>query len=189
MSSKRIDPIEYARYSRELEGKMQEISHLGPEFQFAIRSAEGSGCPPGLVGDALKLASALQGKPGEGALEVYRDLEKNIAQTEKFVAAWQATGGTESKRLLAVAQRIQVALVELHAVADSAPPEVMQAIKADLRGFRGVSTVMIGVFVVIALLKYVGVLELAWYFVIPLGIFVSVICASLVLTLRSSLRD
>jgi hypothetical protein len=56
------------------------------QFLSAIRSAEAVGCAPALLRDAIELSSALSGEPGEYSLEVYWDMEKNLAQTEAFIA-------------------------------------------------------------------------------------------------------
>jgi hypothetical protein len=100
------------------------------QFLSATRSAEAAGCAPALLHDALQLGSSLSGKPGEGALEVYGDLDQDLAQTRAFIARWRDEASPESKQLIAVAQRIREALSEMIALVQSTPPEVMRAIRA-----------------------------------------------------------
>lgn len=200
-SDSAIDQRLYDRYSKPLEEKMRAISLLGPQFLSAIRSAEAAGCEPALLHDAVQLGSALSGKPGEGALEVYRDLDKNLRQTQAFIARWKRAASPESKRLVSIGQRIGEALVEMTALVDSTPPEVMHAIKAGVRqvrhltasereryDFKGSNLLMVAAFVIVLFLKYLGVLDLSWYFVVPIGIGAAVLAASLVSTIRFSRR-
>lgn len=196
-----IDQRVYERYSKPLEEKMRAISLLGPQFLSAIRSAETAGCAPALLSDAVQLGSALSGKPGEGALEVYCDLDKNLRQTQAFIARWREDASSESKRLVSVAQRIREALAEMTTLVESTPPEVMRAIKTGIGHvryltssekeryeFKGSNVVMMAAFGIVLLLKYLNVLNLSWYLVIPIGIGTAVLAAALVSTIRFSRR-
>lgn len=180
---------------------MRAISLLGPQFLSAIRSAEAAECSPAMVRDAVQLGSALSGKPGEGALEVYRDLDQNLAQVEAFIAQWRKAVSPESKRLVAVAQQIREALSEMSAFVQSTTPDVMRAIKSGVRqvryltatekeryDFKGSNVFMMAVFGIVALLKHVGVLDMSWYIVIPIGIGAAVLAAALISTIRFSRR-
>lgn len=180
---------------------MRAISLLGPQFLSAIRSAEATGCARALLHDAVQLGSELSGKPGEGALEVYRDLDKNLRQTQAFVARWKEEVSPESKRLVSVAQRIREALAEMTALVESTPPEVMRAIKAGVRhvryltasekeryDFKGSNVIMMAAFGIVLLLKYLGVLDISWHLVIPIGIGAAVLAAAVVSTIRFSWR-
>lgn len=180
---------------------MRAISLLGQQFLSAIRSAEVAGCAPALLHDAVELGSALSGKPGEGALEVYRDLEKNLAQTEAFIARWGGAPSPGSKPTVTVARGIRAALVEMTGLVESTPPEVMRAIQASVRqvryltasekeryDFKGSNFVMMAAFGTVLLLKYLEVIDLSWYLVIPIGIGAAVIAAALVSVIRFSRR-
>jgi hypothetical protein len=194
-----IDEQVYERYSKPLEEKIRAISLLGPQFLTAIRSAETAGCAPALLHDAIQLGSALSGNPGEGALEVYRDLDKNLRQTQAFIARWREEACPGPRRLVSVAQRICEALAEMTALVESTPPEVMRAIKAAVRqvrylraseeerhDFNGSNVVMIASFAIVLLLKFLEVLDLSWYLVIPIGVGAAVLAAALVSTIRFS---
>jgi hypothetical protein len=180
---------------------MQAIALLGPEFLAAIRAAQAAGCAPSLVADALRLGSALSGKPGDGAWEVYRDLGENLRQTDAFIARWNDDTNPGSKQLVSVARRIHQQLTELANLVDAAPPDVIQTSKAgghagqhlavsevERYDFAGSNALMLAAFGVVALLRYLEIIELSWYLVIPIGMGVAVLTAALVSTIRFSRR-
>ena len=130
------DQRQVDRYKK-LHGKqMRDLSRHWPQFLAAIRRARSAGCEPGLLRDAEELLAAFSGNLGDGALEIYRDLDRDVRQAREFVARWQESTHPEAQQLVSAVTKIRDALVEMMALVQSTPPELMEALKADVRQVR-----------------------------------------------------
>lgn len=82
-----IDPATYERYSVLLEQKMFELEDLLRDF---LQSIETSSSLPDqqFLDEARILGAELAGRPGDGALEVYNNLQRDLSHTSSFVERW-----------------------------------------------------------------------------------------------------
>ena len=193
-----IDPREYERYSVPLEQQMRRISLVEPRFLEAIRAAEIGGSPAQFLSDAVALGQELSGRPGEGALEVYRDLDSNLQSTREFINRWQGASDSCASRVVEVAREIERELERMRDLVASTPPHVMAEIKRTLTAaygtekqrydFRGSSVVMLLVFVGFLLLRYFEVISISWWVVWPLGLGAAVVVAALISTIIHARR-
>lgn len=188
-----IDRQEYERYSAPLAEQMRRIALMGPQFLEAVRAAQSSGSPAPLISDAVALAQELSGKPGDGALEVYRDLDSNLKSTCGFIDRWQSIPDPDTQDVVRSARDVQRELEQMRLLVSSTPPRVMAEVKRTLtgafgteqqrHGFRGSNAVMLIVFLGVLSLRYFGVIALSWWIVWPLGIGAAVVVAGLIATI------
>jgi hypothetical protein len=193
-----ISPQDYDRYSTPLAQQMQRISLVGPRFLEAIRAAQVSGTSQQLVTDAMTLGEELGGRPGEGALEVYRDLAANLQSTRRFIGRWQSASDAGAQRVVQAAREIQRELELMTELVSATPPQVMAEIKRTLTTafgtdeqryeFRGSTALMVCVFAAVLALRYFEVITLSWWIVWPLGLGAAVITAALASTIIHTRR-
>ena len=175
---------------------MSKIANLGPRFLNAIKAAEAAKCDPELLHDAIRLENELSGKSGEGALEVFRDLAKNICSVESFINRWSSTPDERYRNVLLVASEIRDELVRMQELVDQIPKTVLEEIKKSVKiarydtlsdeekyGFKGNNIVMLLVFGAVFLIRYLGIINLSWYVVFPLALGAAVIVTALISTI------
>ncbi len=150
--------------------------------------------------EAYKLAKELGGKPNEGALEVYRDLESNTISTKHFLDRWKSVESIELKQVIEEVKRIYNSLLEMQKLVDSTPPNILREIKQRLsKNFGYVNEdekyhskygtpVMIVVAVGIIALKYFGILSWSWFLIFPLAIIAGVISAAITSSIILAVR-
>jgi hypothetical protein len=189
MGDRMISFEEYDRYSTPLAQQMQRISLIGPRFLEAINIARMSNTHPKLIEEAIEFGRQLSGRPGEGALEVYRDLDSNLQTARMFYSRWQGDA-SNGRRIVDVAGEISLELKRMKDLVDMTPPHVMSEIKRRLaygRGnqydFPGSTVLMIVVFSGGIMLRYFEVITLSWAMVLPLSFGAAVIAASAVSTI------
>jgi hypothetical protein len=193
-----MDATEYDRYSTPLAQQMQRISLVGPRFLEAIRAAQVSGTSHQLLTDAMALGEELGGRPGEGALEVYRDLAANLQSTRRFIGRWQIASDSGGQRVVQVAREIQRELERMAELVSATPPHAMAEIRRRLTTafgtdeqrfeFRGSTALIVFVFAGVIALRYFEVITLSWWIVWPLGLGAAVIAAALVSTIIHTRR-
>lgn len=131
-----IDSQTYARYSIPLEQQMLYISDLGVPFLSAINSAEVAGVNSEFLKDVYRLKAELDGKPGDGALEVYRDVPSNIKTAKFILDKWNSTGNQTIKNVLVEVSRTYDALVQFQRIVDETPSDVLYEIKRSIKQQR-----------------------------------------------------
>lgn len=188
-----VDPREYERHSNLLEEQMRRISLVGPRLLQAIRAAVVGGAPHQLISDAEALGQELSGQPGEGALEVYRDLDSNLQSTRRFISRWKDSSHPCAQYVIKAALEMERELEQMSNLVASTPPDVMARIKQVLTAhfgtekqqydYRGSSAVMVIVLVGIILLRYFEVISISWWIVWPLGLSAAVAVAALISTI------
>lgn len=193
-----VDPTTYDIYSIPLEDQMRRISLVGPRFLAVIHSAQVTGSSDQLISEATNLWQELAGRPGDGALEVYRDLDDNLQSTRSFISRWQDVTDPASKHVIEGATETRQELERMRDLVSSTPPPVMAEIKRRLTDrygtdsqkydFRGSSAVMAAIVIGFALLRYFEIITLSWWLVWPLGLGAALIAASLISTIIRARR-
>jgi len=131
-----IDPGTYERYSIPLEQKMFELEGLLRDFLRAVESCSQSANQQ-FIREAREIGSELAGRPGDAALEVYNDLERDLSNTSSFVQRWAMAGTGATAPAFQAAARVRDGLQELHGLVQSTPSDVMDEIKSRIRSQRG----------------------------------------------------
>ena len=147
------------------------------------------------------MGEELSGKPGEGALEVYRDLAKNLGSVESFINRWQSMQGEGYRNVISVASEMRDELYRMQELVNQTPQAVLEEIKRIVKQvryltssdkekyeFKGSNIVMLLVFGAVILLRYFEIIKLSWYVVFPLALAAAVVIAALISTLRFSRR-
>jgi len=134
-----VDRNTYDRYSIPQEQQMMKIGHVSQEFQSALVEAQTKGINREFTSHAWRLFQELAGKPGDGALEIYRDLQRDIDSTKSFIDKWGPENNPEYNDVLTQASDLYEELLHLQELIDQTPPEVTQEIKANVRMVRTLS--------------------------------------------------
>jgi hypothetical protein len=162
------------RYSIPLEQQMIKVGSLEPEIVAALLRAHNICSDNCFVSEAEQLFIDIGGKPGDAALEIYRDLQNNIFNIKAFLQKYDnKTEEYGYKDILSQAKKLFKELQRLDDLVNETPPEVMEAIKNGIRQFRNLKKsglVMISVFVAVILLRYFELISISWYIVFPLSV-------------------
>jgi len=129
------DPATYSRYSIPLEQKMFELEDLLRDFLRTIETYSGSSDQK-FIAEARVLGTELAGRPGDAALEVYNDLERDLSHTRSFIQRWAGAEAGTTADVLQAAIRVGDGLRQMHALVQSTPPEIMEEIKSSIRSYR-----------------------------------------------------
>lgn len=190
------------RYSIPLAKQMMKIGKLGADIEPILRMVSQT-CPDvTFIDDTFRTFKSIGGKPGDAALEVYRDLEDNICTLNAFLQKYQ-----DKKRnsafsvIIEHAEQLHIELCRLDELVKRTPPDVMKEIKNMIKHgrymtatdeekyeFKGSSIVMVASFMSVILLRYFEVIKWSWYIVVPLAIAAMVVITALVSTFRFSKR-
>ena len=122
-----IDPATYDRYSVPLDQKMFELEGLLRGF---LQHIETTSNPPDqhFLAEARILGAELAGRLGDGALEVYSNLQRDLSHTSSFVERWAEKTGP----VLRAATRMRDGLRQMDDLVQSTPSQVMQEIKSNI---------------------------------------------------------
>jgi len=175
---------------------MTVIAHLGPAFLRSVEAASARGQNAALVSAARQLISELNGRPGDGALAVYRDLDSNIEGIEQFLARFESADQEEA--LIGNAHRIHSALTEMRTLVQNTPPDVMDAIKGRLKAEWGTpdekyhssigTPVMYVATAAVLVARWFGFWPVSWLVVVPAALLAGAVAAAVVSTLIKSVR-
>jgi hypothetical protein len=144
-----IDPHTYARYSEALEQQMFYLNGLGVPLQRAIDAAAAAQTDAAFLTDVRRLKSKLEGNPGDGALEVYRDLPSDIAASKRVLERWSASTDKDIQAVMSDVRATYEALIHFQQMIDNTPSDVMAEIKGNIAKGRAsracfVATVIYG---------------------------------------------
>lgn len=123
---------DFDRYNVQLATQMQRIAELGVPLLNAIHHAQAAGVSPQIVSDAVRLKAELDGRPGDGALEVYRDLDENLKSTRHFLAQWRNVSHSTAQELVACVAETERALELMQSLVVATPADVLNEIKNSL---------------------------------------------------------
>ena len=197
-----IDQSTIDKYSVPLERQMKAIGRLEPDIMAAVHTASEVCQDSVFLDDANRTFRSVAGRPGDGALEVYRDLDDNISTVTEFLDRHRNKRDSPGYgEVISQAQRLLDSLQRLRQLVEETPPDIMKAIKNMIKHgryvmstdeekyeFKGSSLVMIVSFAAVILLRYFEVITWSWYVVIPVAIAAMVIVPALVSTLRFTKR-
>jgi hypothetical protein len=210
-----VDYSTYTKYNNLLTKQMFVIRNSGVAFLNAINEAskyrsssqfiflERSNRPIEeelFLPEVMNLVKELEGQPGDGALEIYRDLQTNASCTNKFIDHWKDVKASQYQKVVREVSKYYASLIDMQKLVDKIPVEVMNEIKKRLRNqFGHVSEnekyrskfgipAMIVIVAVIIALRYFEVFTLSWFFVIPLAILAGVIFGALTSTIILTIR-
>ena len=135
-----IDPATYERYSVPLEQKMFELEDLLRDFLQAMEMCS-KAANQEFLAEARVLGTELAGSPGDAALEVYDDLQRDLSHTRSFVQRWAETGTGATAAVLEAATHVRDGLQQMHDLVQSTPTEVMEEIKSGIRSHRATAPI------------------------------------------------
>ncbi len=124
-----MDSSTHAHYSIPLERQMARIGDLTRTLEQSVQNGHHADADASMLDDAARLISDIDGRPGDGAVEVYRDLDRNTETAQTFVNKWQHITDNSSLDVLAAAQETLAALQEMQQQIADTPEDVMQFIK------------------------------------------------------------
>jgi len=186
------------KYSIPLEQQMMKIGKLEPVIMAAVQKAFQECDDRSFINDAYRTFNRIGGKPGDAALEVFRDLEDNISTLNAFLERHQGKKRNPGySEVIEQAERLLAELCRLDYLVKQTPPDVMREIKNMIKHrrhmmatdeekyeFKGSSLVMIASFLAVILLRYFEVIKWSWYIVVPVATAVVVLIPALLSTLR-----
>jgi hypothetical protein len=90
----------------QIELQMARIQRTGVRMQAALERAEPwrVKLPSSFRIDVKELMRKLNGEPGDGALETFRDLERDIGATQAFIADWEHDTTPEIHDVVSIVQ-------------------------------------------------------------------------------------
>jgi hypothetical protein len=128
--------VSFARHSKRLERGMVAVARASMPFATVLETIERVNGSTPFVMAARKLQERLNGKPGDGALEVFAQLSGDIAETERFITEWRNEDGHDLQNVIARVIAIHGELCQLQQAIDQAPPAFMQRNEENLRSLR-----------------------------------------------------
>jgi|WetSurMetagenome_2_1015567.scaffolds.fasta_scaffold551700_1 hypothetical protein len=125
----------YDKYSIPLEKQMKKIGSLGKGL---AREIEGEGRRVGETQFIYQSAMLLRKlSEGEGALEVYQYLDRDLANTKNFLDSWEPSNlMSGSSQIYADYQNVYKEMLYFKQLVDQTPPEVLDQIKANVEKVR-----------------------------------------------------
>jgi tetratricopeptide (TPR) repeat protein len=127
-----------AKLGNLLSRQMSRLDHCLSRLRQALDEARKDGAKAVVLKDGEALFQKLAGSPGDGALEVYRQLPGDLTVVENFLAAWKPGEAPGAYKIFKSAEKIREELLELQRLVDNRPPEVFEEIVKDLMGPRSV---------------------------------------------------
>jgi hypothetical protein len=112
---------------------------LDKELLPAFRQAEAE-TPTNFRNDAWNLLMKLGGDSGDGALEIQRDLERDIELTHSFADHWRSNDAPEIAHMVVVADKVEKELRVLQGIYDETPKSEQRRMNANvllLRNLQG----------------------------------------------------
>ncbi len=111
-------------YADRLAVQMAKIARLGLKIESRVASAAQSRANRDFIMDAINAFKSVGGTSGDGALEIYRDIDRDIDTMASFLEAWQRAVFTDS-RVLALAKELHSELTELRGLIKDTPQDMM----------------------------------------------------------------
>jgi hypothetical protein len=103
---------------------MAKIARLGLKIESRVASAAQSRANRDFIMDAINAFKSVGGTSGDGALEIYRDIDKDIDTMASFLETWQRAGFIDS-RVLALAKELHSELTKLRGLIKDTPQDMM----------------------------------------------------------------
>lgn len=190
------------KYSVPLEEQMMKIARIEPDFVAAVQKTTQTCYDTMFIDDVVRTFNSIGGKPGDAALEVYRDLGENISTLSKFLQRHESKKQNPDYSLVIIqVERVLAELKRLDDLVKQTPIDIMKQIKTTIKHgryitatdkekyeFKASSFVMLAAFCGVILLRYFEVIRWSWYIVVPIAIGAMVVIPALVSTLRFGKR-
>ncbi len=120
-----LSSVSYARNAKRLQRGMVTVGRTCVPFDAALKIAEQTHGEVPFVIAARELQAMLRGRPGDGALEVYEQLPRDISATEQFLANWGETDSEQFREVISTARLVCQALCDLQREVDHVPPSFL----------------------------------------------------------------
>lgn len=128
-----VDKDLFDHYSIQLENQLKSVSRAGLGLHRAFIEAQIAGADGGFLASGYDLEHELTGSHGEGALEVFRDLDRCILTTELFIEEYGHLKHPVLVNVLENAQSTYQEMVKLRSIIETIPPDVFDEIKHTTR--------------------------------------------------------
>jgi hypothetical protein len=126
-------------HSKKLEKQMRTISKTGIPVLNAFKTAERSHGQTTFIIETQHLLLKLNGNPGDGALEVLKNLKSDIAMLNAFIEKWSETTVYEYLNVVKAIEAVHNELKKLQIIVDQAPPVFLERNEQRLREMFGKS--------------------------------------------------
>lgn len=123
--------------SKKLEKQMRTISRTGIPVLNAFKTAERAHGQTNFVSETQSLMIKLNGNPGDGALEVLKNLKSDITMLNAFIGKWQETTVYEYQIVVHAIEAVYTELTNLQHIVDQAPPIFLERNEQRLREISG----------------------------------------------------
>lgn len=125
--------------SKKLEKQMRTISRTGIPVLKAFKTAERLHGQTSFIIETNYLMLKLNGNPGDGALEVLKNLKSDIAMLNAFIEKWRGTTVYEYQNVVQAIEAVYNELKKIQLVVDQAPPVFLERNEQRLREMFGKS--------------------------------------------------
>ena len=105
----------------------------------AFKTAERSHGQTDFVIETQHLILKLNGNPGDGALEVLKNLKSDTAMLNSFIEKWRETTVYEYRNVIQAIEAVYNELIKLQIIVDQAPPVFLKRNELSLRKMSGKS--------------------------------------------------
>ena len=132
-----LSQLSFNYNSKRLEREMQSIAYEGIYFSEALNNVESLYGPNLFVISAIELQKTLNGKQGDGAIEVIRDIDADILAIKEFIKKWENIEDIHIKSVINHAKIILHKLSSLQKAIDYAPQNFLKKNEEIINTIRG----------------------------------------------------
>jgi hypothetical protein len=115
-------------YANQLSGQMYKISKVGVRIESYLPKAYQSCTNRVFIEAALSAFKSVGGQSGDAALEIYRDIDKDIETMQSFLEDWRESVNVD-KKIISLAEDLCAQLEKLKEFIVDTPPDMMTACK------------------------------------------------------------
>ena len=126
-------------HSKKLGKQMKTISRTGISVLSALKNAERAYGQTTFIIETQYLILKLDGKPGDGALEVLKNLKSDIKMLNSFIGKWKETTVYEYQNVIHAIEVVYNELNKLQLIVDQVPPVFLERNEQRLREMFGKS--------------------------------------------------
>lgn len=115
-------------YANRLSEQMLQIAKVGRSIESYIPRAYQECVNRDFIESALTAFKSVGGQSGDAALEIYRDIEKDIETMQEFIHNWKNSTDID-KKVLSLAESLYFQLEKLKTFIEDTPPDMMKDCK------------------------------------------------------------
>jgi hypothetical protein len=135
-----IDRETYETYSIPLEQQMKNIANMAKDMGAILHKASQICHDVKFIEDANRTIMDVSGKPGEGALEVIRDVDNDIIKINIFLEKYQKHKDKPGcSEVIKQVERLLTELNQLDDIVRLTPPDVMKEIKKSIKLVKSIT--------------------------------------------------